>query len=230
MHLFLYSLITGLSIFVGVIILRKMRVQENSVPWSVTPLLPIIVFGGIIGAKIPVILSYGWHREFFWTGKSYFGALLGAFIALNIYKVVSKQKGKFGDRFVVPLCISGAIGKIGCFLNGCCGGIAVSSPLWMRMSPGQAHYPVQLFEAAFQFLCGILFFYLHKTKRIPGAHFALYMLFYMLFRFLIEYIRTEPKVLLGSSVYQWMALLFFPVFFLIFLQRSKNAAPVSHTH
>jgi phosphatidylglycerol---prolipoprotein diacylglyceryl transferase len=230
MHLLLYSLITGISILAGSLVLQNMRSSEKGGFPPITPLLPVIIAGAIIGAKIPVILSYGWHKEFLWTGKSYFGALLGAFIALNIYKAVTGEMSKFGDRFVVPLCISGAIGKIGCYLNGCCGGIAISSPLWMDMYPSQTHYPVQLFESAFQFVCGMFFFYLHKNNRIPGAHFSLYMLLYMLFRFLIECIRTEPKVLMGASVYQWMALMFFPLFFVIFLRRSKDAKPISYTY
>ena len=221
-HFVVYAFCVGLSILVGVFILRRLRYPKEENGIRVMSLLPVIVVGAILGAKAPVILSYGWQKEFLWTGKSYFGALLGAFLALNIYKRISGQPGRFGDRFVVPLCISAGIGKIGCFLNGCCGGIPTHTVFGIINHQGIMTYPVQLYESAFEIACGVFFFILRRHQRIQGAHFSLYMLFYMSFRFQIEFIRTEPPYFLGFTIYQWMAVVFFPVFLTIFLRRIRH--------
>jgi len=222
-HFVVYAFCVGLSIIVGIFVLRRLRYSKEDNDIRLMSLLPIIVAGAILGTKVPVILSYGWQKEFLWTGKSYFGALLGAFLALNAYKRFTGKSGKFGDRFVVPLCISAGIGKIGCFLNGCCGGIPTHTIFGVINHQGVMTYPVQLFESVFEFVCSGFFFILYRRKKFPGAHFSLYMLLYMSFRFTIEFIRLEPDYMFGLSIYQWMAIVFFPVFFSIFLRRISSA-------
>lgn len=220
-HLFIYAMFSAIGLLVGIVLMRLLnvnRVKSN----KISTILPVIIIGAIIGAKIPVIISYGWHKEFIWTGKSYFGALIGAFLSLNIYKRIIGESSVFGDRFVIPLCVSSGIGKIGCYQNGCCGGIETNSFLGFHNIQNIAVFPVQLYESAFQFFCAIFFFILFKKKLLTGAHFQLYMIFYMSFRFSVEFIRIEPKYLFNISVYQWMSILFLPLFLILFMQRVKN--------
>lgn len=221
-HLFIYSLYTGVGLLVGIVLMRLLNIHREKSK-NISTILPIIIIGAIIGAKIPVILSYGWHKEFIWTGKSYFGALVGAFLTLNIYKIFIGKRGAFGDRFVIPLCVSSGIGKLGCFQNGCCSGIETDSFIGINNSQNIAVYPAQLYESAFQFICAIFFFILFRKKLLAGGHFQLYMIFYMTFRFTVEFIRIEPKFLFNFSVYQWMSILFLPIFLILFMQRVKNA-------
>jgi len=166
-------------------------------------------FGIVIGAKLPLLITYGLRAEFLHTGKSFCGGLVGAFVAVNLYKFFARRRNAaLGGRFVVPLAVAAGVGKIGCAVNGCCGGVG--------------NFPAQIFESAFQFLCAIgLYVYYRKTGRLELL-FPLYMALYLVMRFAVEFVRVEPRVALGLTVYQFIALGVLPFVFFIIHNRSKN--------
>lgn len=215
-----YSVFSLISLVTAIILLRIMR-REGEEDIRLT-ILPVMILGAIIGAKLPVIMSYGMRKEMLWTGKSYFGALVGAVIAMNIYKNLKKIKGAFGDRFVVPLCVSAGIGKIGCFIYGCCGGTDTDFFIKVKNSIGHYVHPVQIYESIFEFACAALFLILYKTERLKGTHFLLYLSGYSFFRLCIEFIRTEPRIFLGLTVYQIMAIIILPVLVLMIKRRIND--------
>jgi phosphatidylglycerol:prolipoprotein diacylglycerol transferase len=166
------------------------------------------VVGFIIGAKLPVWASYGLRSDLLLSGKSVMGAMLGAFVALNIYKYATGQREEaLGGRFAIPLAVAIGFGKIGCWLYGCCG--------------GNFFVPVQLVESAFQFsMAGLLYLFYRRTGRIDLL-FPLYLLSYLVMRFFIEFVRTEPRVLLNLTVYQYLSLLFVPIVLSVLHQRRQ---------
>jgi len=169
------------------------------------------VIGVIVGSKLPVWLSYGITPELIVSGKSVMGGILGAFISLNIYKHFSHQQNEaLGGRFVIPLAIAVGFGKIGCYLYGCCGGHFILPP--------------QLMESGFQFaMAGLLYLYYRRTNRIDLL-FPLYMLSYLVMRFMIEFIREEPRLLHDLTIYQWLALVFIPLIAAILYARRIRSA------
>jgi len=173
-------------------------------------MVAVVIAGGILGAKLPVWIAYGFSPPFYWDGKSLFGGLLGGFLAMNAFKVVQRiPGGGFGDRFVIPLCLAAGFGKIGCFFNGCCGGCERFGFM----------HPTQLYESAFQFLLAAYFFGLYCSHRMSGRWFPVYMIFYMAMRFFIEFLRNEPPLAFGLTVYQFLALAFLPIFGIIVWKR-----------
>lgn len=172
----------------------------------------VAVAGFIIGAKLPVWMSYGLRSDLLLSGKSVMGAMLGAFVALNIYKHFSGQREEaLGGRFAIPLAIAVGFGKIGCYLYGCCG--------------GHFFVPVQLVESSFQFtMAGLLYLFYRRTGRIDLL-FPLYLLSYMVMRFFIEFVRTEPRVLFNLTIYQYLSLLFLPIVLSVLHQRRHLRCP-----
>jgi phosphatidylglycerol---prolipoprotein diacylglyceryl transferase len=164
------------------------------------------VAGFIIGAKLPVWASYGLRPDLFLSGKSVMGAMLGAFVALNIYKYATGQREEaFGGRFTIPLAVAIGFGKIGCYIYGCCGGNFI--------------VPVQLVESGFQFsMAGLLYLFYRRTGRVDLL-FPLYLLAYLVMRFFIEFVRTEPRVLFDLTIYQYLSLLFLPILLSVLHQR-----------
>jgi len=156
-----------------------------------------LITGAIIGSKMPVILSYGFNIAVILSSKSIYGALIGAYIGINISKYISGLKGNFGDLYILPLCIGIFFGKIGCYFYGCC---------------GSENYPVQIWTAGFHLALFFFFYFIHNHKYLIGGHFALYMILYSSYRFCIEFLRTEPRVLLDFTIYQLMAIIFLPYF------------------
>ena len=168
--------------------------------------------GFLIGAKLPVWISYGFHPQLIVDGKSVMGAVLGAFVAMNIYKRVTKQQNEaLGGRFAIPLAVGVGFGKIGCYLYGCCG--------------GDFFMPVQLFESSFQFLvAAALTLFWRRTGRIDLL-FPLYLTTYLAMRLFIEFVRTEPRIAFGLTIYQFMALAFLPVLGSILYRRMRVPCP-----
>ena len=201
-----YAICSSIGLIVGGLLAYKIQMPRP--PQAVR--LPIYVcafIGAIVGAKVPIWLSYGWHG-YILQGKSVMGGILGAFLAINLYKKCSGHTGGFGGRFVIPLAVAIGFGKIGCYLNGCCGGTLA--------------FPVQLLESIFQFvMAGCLYLFYRRTQR-ADLLFPVYLLSYLVMRFIIEFWRTEPRVWLQLSVYQWLAVAFIPVCILIIWRRAHD--------
>lgn len=165
------------------------------------------VAGLIIGLKAPVLLSYGFSSDMLINGKSYMGGLLGAFTAINLYKAFSHQtSASFGGRFVIPLAVAAGFGKIGCYMNGCCGGNFI--------------LPVQFVESVFQFVAALLLFLFYFRTKRADLLFPIYLLAYLVMRFLVEFIRTEPRVIGPFTIYHILAAVFIPILIYIIARRS----------
>jgi prolipoprotein diacylglyceryltransferase len=87
---------------------------------------------------------------------------------------------------------------------------------------GVAVHPASLYETAFQSILAAVFVYLYKAGRLLGNHFQVYLLSYMVFRFAIEFIRAEPRVLFNLTAYQWLAILFIPFFSVSLVTRLQH--------
>ncbi|MBP5296801.1 MAG: prolipoprotein diacylglyceryl transferase [Bacteriovoracaceae bacterium] len=170
------------------------------------------VLGLIIGMKLPVLLTYPWSQDLILNGKTYMGGILGAFLAINLYKHWAKQTPQsFGGRWAIPLAIAAGFGKIGCYLNGCCG--------------GHFFIPLQLVESAFQFTMAISLYVFYKKTERMDLLFPVYLLGYLGMRFIVEFGREEPRILGPFTIYHLLAMIFIP--YLIYLIRQRLYAKSS---
>ena len=64
-----------------------------------------------------------------------------------------------------------AIGRVGCFLTGCCRGTPFEGWPAVTYSDGIARHPAQLYEAAFQLAMGILLVALVQRGILRGNSF-----------------------------------------------------------
>lgn len=146
--------------------------------------------GAGIGAKLPfVILS---HESFlsssawFTDGKTILSGLAGGYLGVELAKLVAGVREKQGDGLAMPLALAVAIGRWGCFFNGCCG-----APL------------VPPLESAFHASMAFLLWKLGRIQAFRWQLFKLYLIAYSVFRFFVEFLRTEPRVALGLTPYQY---------------------------
>ncbi len=125
------------------------------------------------------------------TASGFFGGLLSGYgyartQGLNFLRVL--------DQFIPFGVLGHAIGRVGCFLNGCCYG--KPTDLWCGVVfPGQSHpvLPTQLFETIG---LTILFLILRRLQssallRQSGRLFGSYLVGYGLLRFVLEYLRGD---------------------------------------
>jgi prolipoprotein diacylglyceryltransferase len=83
------------------------------------------LLGAFIGAKLPFLLERDWTGLSPWThwlsdGKTVLGGIFGGYIAVELTKAWLGVRQGTGDAFAVPIAAGLSIGRIGCFLGGCC--------------------------------------------------------------------------------------------------------------
>lgn len=121
---------------------------------------------------------------------------------------------KFADFSIPFFPIAHAMGRLGCYLNGCCYGVAYSG--------GQ--YPVQLYESAFNIvLAGLLFVLRSQRLKPQGVLLSLYLAMYAIGRWVLESFRGDHVgVWNGLRVSQWASVACFAVACILWLVLLKR--------
>jgi len=208
----------GLGWIAGYLIYRRQRraygdvIDERVRRWVTVSALA----GGLIGARLLHLLEDPSRTAQFWTdplfsfgGKTIVGGLIGGVIGVELTKKMLGVKASTGDLLAVPLCLSIAIGRIGCFMLGLADdtyGLPTKMPWGVDFGDGISRHPTQLYEIAFLLaLAGVLMARRRQLAAVSGDAFKLFMLGYMSFRFLIDFLKPAAHVS-GLSVIQWACL------------------------
>ena len=172
------------------------------------------LLGAFAGAKLAYFFAEGW-RDFGqpnqWlrlaTGKSILGALLGGYGAVELAKWWIGYRRVTGDWFAFVAPVGIILGRVGCWLHGCCLGHECE-PGWftVRDAVGVVRWPAVPVEILFNLLVLIVFFCLRGARHFRGQLFHLYLIAYGLFRFVHEFVRDTPRVAGPISGYQFIAL------------------------
>jgi phosphatidylglycerol:prolipoprotein diacylglycerol transferase len=186
-------------------------------------IVAIALVAGIVGSKIWHVLdsleefrAIGWRVLWDNAGFAWYGGLIFGISAL----VIMGRREKIGALRTLDLCAPAAaigygVGRIGCFLSGDgCYGIAIKPvhlagftfhPWGMAFPPPAIEpvlvpvYPTPLYELTAGLLIGWwLWWRLGKPHR-TGAILGQYLVLCGLARFLVEFIRRNPKILWGLS-------------------------------
>jgi len=208
-----YGVMLAISFFIGVYYVSRIAKRENKDFGIYLTLAYIMVFAGIIGARLSYVL---FHLEEFsgnWTssfnpfhserigiaGLNLYGGVILAVICSYIYLKVKKLSvPETFDVFAPTIGLGLAITRIGCFLNGCCFGTPTDLPWGVEFPEhsipwyifGTEHlHPAQLYSS----LYGLgLFLFLHwrlKNRLFLGQVVALMFMIEAVFRYAIEYVR-----------------------------------------
>jgi phosphatidylglycerol:prolipoprotein diacylglycerol transferase len=128
---------------------------------------------------------------------------------------------------------------MGCFTAGCCYGrlsdlpwaVVFTNPRCLAVEVLNVPvHPTQVYSFLFLFILTVFLVWLHPRRNFPGQMAAVYLIFYGLFRFGVEFLRGDPRgtfEILGASltVSQWLSLLFFSAgttFYFILVRRSRR--------
>lgn len=189
-----------------------------------------VVVGATLGAALGSKVLY-WFEDpvktvenlnnfvYLAEGKTIVGGLIGGLIGVETAKKLIGWTRSTGDDFVLPLAVGMMIGRIGCFLTGLDDhtyGVPTSWITGVDFGDGVKRHPTQLYEICFLLLLVVVLFYL-KRKQLgwEGLLFQLFMLGYLVFRFMIDFIKPTPHPywilnniqlasLLGILYYIWL--------------------------
>lgn len=211
-----YGVMIAAAFLAGITHLSLLGRREGKSYAFVSDLGFWIMVSGIIGARIAYVLA---DLSYFTKnpnliirvdqgGLIYYGGFIGAAIAALIYARIKRMPLlPFADFVITALPLGQALGRIGCFLNGCCYGMPGAMP-WCVIVDGGERHPTQLYETIFCLVVyGILLLYYQKRPR-SGRILALYLILYPLGRFLLEFWRGDERLhWLGMNVAQELSLL-----------------------
>ena len=131
-----------------------------------------------------------------WGGNIFYGGLLGGiFTAAIIFK--KRPKYKYLPDIVTPaIPLFHFFGRTGCFFAGCCFGIESAfgftfSHSIMEEANGINRFPVQLAEALLNLLLFIVLDTLRRKNIFKQNLVYLYLLFYSVARFFLEFLRGD---------------------------------------
>lgn len=210
-----YSFFIALGFLVGLAVYfweakKSNSFEENNI---------YIIFGALVGAAIGAKLldffvDYKYFIDNFWSietifyGKTIIGGLIGGVIGAKVTKKIFKIEARRGNLFAPAIAIGDAIGRIGCFLRGCCYGKPTSLPWGVNFGDGILRHPTQIYESLF--MLG-MFIYLERIKNRedikPGQLLKILMVAYFTFRFFIEFMRAGDVFLFGLTAFQIVSLI-----------------------
>jgi phosphatidylglycerol:prolipoprotein diacylglycerol transferase len=143
-------------------------------------------------------------------GLSWFGGfILGAAYGVLYLKMRNLSVYKTLDLISPFLALGQAIGRIGCFANGCCFGKASSFGIYFPVYR-ETLIPTQIYSSLALLL---IFVFLRLKQERPhrgGEVIFTYVFLYSLKRFFIEFWRSDnPIVFSGLTLFQLISIVFF---------------------
>lgn len=229
----LYTLIMLIAMIACSWLLRRFQ-SKLDLTWQQKLGIGIGAFvGAMIGAKLPFALS-DWQglrsgAVWFAHGKTILCGIVGGYFGVEYAKWVLGVSIKTGDTFAVPVAMGVAIGRIGCFFGQCCYGTTTELP-WGVVFPRVdllARHPTQLYEFTFHIAMAGLLFWLQQRGKYRGQLIKLYIISYLSYRFLTEFIRPEASVWLSLTGYQLAACALIPLFAWLWIRDAKQMKKVA---
>ncbi|MGD9612165.1 MAG: prolipoprotein diacylglyceryl transferase [Kiritimatiellia bacterium] len=217
-EIYSYGVLAALGFLAGILTWLWLGRRENRPPGFAADLGFWLMAGGIVGSRLAyVVANWSYYRgapleivRIDQGGLIFYGGFLLASLALVLFARHHRVPTWHLADFAIPaLAIGHALGRVGCFLNGCCYGRPAGDhacgfaypPVCEpgKLFPGVPLFPVQIIESAALLAIWAVLLFAYPRRKKDGAVFALYLLLYPPVRFALEYLR-------GDERQSWLAL------------------------
>jgi len=186
--------------------------RKEQIPFQKLENIFIATFlSAFLGARIFYAVEHHLpFAEFFkvWEGGlDFFGGFVFAvFTVLGGVIYYKLPVLKVGDIAAISILLAHSVGRLSCWLAGCCYGKPTDLPIGVVFPPGAVApsgiplYPTQLMEATGNFIGYLVLYRLYKNKPLDGAILGGYLLWYGTERFLLEFIRGVTPPISGIGL------------------------------
>lgn len=203
----------------------------------------MLVVASVVGGKLFLIFEepdlYLTHPKKLLSGSGFvfYGSLLLAIpIMLWYFKKIKVPVLGMLDVMAVVTCIVHGLGRIGCFMAGCCYGkptdsilgVTFTNPVCQAEPLNTSLHPTQLYEASLIFLLMTALFTLKSKKKFDGQLFLIYLITYATGRGVLELFRGDIQRgflienVLSNSQFISLVVISFALYFYFRLNRKSN--------
>jgi phosphatidylglycerol---prolipoprotein diacylglyceryl transferase len=223
-----YGLLVATGLAVGVALIAYFAWHyERIAPEIIIDLALYSILSSIVGARLLYVAG---QWEYFaehpleivmlQNGGLVFlgGFLLGLAVLWWLTRRRNLPLLKIMDATAPGISVGYAIGRLGCFLNGCCFGQPTDLPwgivfpagsLASQYCPGARVHPTQLYSALLMLLVFVIIVLLYRRKKFDGQIASWWFILYALYRFTVEFFRYSPLHWFALTPVQWLVIPFF---------------------
>ena len=236
-----YSLAYIVGIVLGWIYCKRKLIKDQLIIDLFDDFISYLIIGIILGGRLGYVLFYNFEYYLenpmeilmIWNGgMSFHGGLLGIVVASKIFsKKYKLDQFIFLDLVALSAPIGIFFGRVANFINSELYGTETDLPWSVKfiLIDNIKRHPSQLYEAFFEGI--VLFFilrYFFKKQYLnrPGQISGLFLIFYSLFRFLVEFFRLPDQqmgyLILNLSMGQLISIVFLIIGTLLFFLKNEN--------
>ena len=212
--------IYGIAYAVAAFVFWNMARRRGMARDTTARLMAAGLIGGLVGANFLQLVATGL------PGKTIEGGIAGGWFAVVWVKRCLGITRPTGDLFALAIPAGEAIGRIGCFIGGCCYGKA-ASVAWAVHDHGNLRHPTQLYSSLAAAGCFLVLLVLQRKRVLPeNGLFYLGGLLFCVDRFMVEFFRDSSPASLGITLAQ-IACIAGLIFFSVKLSRLLHAPRVA---
>jgi len=212
-----YSLAYIIGILLGWILSKKIFISNDNIKIKFDDYLTYAILGIIIGGRLGYVIFYNFNyylNNFFeifkiWQGgMSFHGGLIGVIIATILFNKKNLEATfKYLDIVSLVAPVGIFFGRIANFINSELYGTETNVPWAVKFVKvdNLFRHPSQLYEAFFEGIILFLILIFFRNKNFlnkPGFISGMFLVFYSLFRFIIEFFRV-PDEQLGYLIFNF---------------------------
>ena len=236
-----YSLAYIAGIIIGWLLCKKIFIRKSDINEKFDDYITYLVIGMIIGGRLGYIIFYNFSyyiNNFFdifkvWEGgMSFHGGLIGIIIASILFtKKHNQDSFLYMDLVSLVAPIGIFFGRLANFINSELYGTPTDIPwaVTFIQVDNLSRHPSQLYEAILEGIILFIILMYFKNKdylKKPGLISGLFLIFYSIFRFFIEFVRV-PDEQLGHLIFelsmgQIISLIFFVIGIILFYLKNEN--------
>ncbi|MDA7755674.1 prolipoprotein diacylglyceryl transferase [Candidatus Pelagibacter sp.] len=236
-----YSLAYIFGIIIGWSLCKKIFIKNSDIGEKFDDYITYLIVGIILGGRLGYVIFYNFNYyshnildifKIWQGGMSFHGGLLGIFFSSIIFaKKKNQDSFEYMDLVSLVAPIGIFFGRLANFINSELYG-KTTQVLWsvtFTKVDNLPRHPSQLYEAVLEgAILFLILLYFRKKNYLtkPGSISGLFLIFYSIFRFFVEFFRVPDEqlgyLILNLSMGQLISLMFMTIGTILFYIKNEN--------